>query len=247
MPSIGKPESLELNTEEIAANDLLQPILIFLAAAGVGSDTVFSAFKNAWEVANAITPKVKIGRLSSIVAYTNIVSTWGQHPTYLNNRGRPKALPFAGKNSFTELVESVDPNLAPKDALGELVKYGNVLQLPKGKIKLTKSFFHFRSDSALAFEPSVRFLLDASATVNSIIKGTQAENSEPERFWRVVSSPKISSDLVSAYLDFARRRTLVCLQEIDEWLRAHESQERADGEMTRVGLGVFSIHSEPLG
>lgn len=247
MPSEGTPAKLDLHAEEIAANELLQPILTFLAAAGLDSETAFSAFKNAWEAAIAITPKVKIGRLSDIVAYTDIVASWVQHPNYLSNRGLPKTLPFAGRNSFTELVESVDPSVSPTDALIELEKYGNVLQLPKGKIKLIKSFFHFRSDSALAFEPSVRFLLDASATVNSIIKGSQSGFVEPDRFWRVVSSPKISPNLVEPYLEFARRRTLVCLQEIDEWLRAHESHDNADVELTRVGLGVFSIHTEPSG
>ena len=243
----GTSAILDLHSERIAANDLLQPILTFLAAAGLSSETVRDAFDRAWDVANSITPKVKIGRLSSIVAYTNIVATWVQNPTYLSSRGLPKTLSFAGRNSFTDLVKQVDVSLQPMDALAELEKYGNVQKLPNDKIKLIKPFFHFRSDSALAFEPSVRFLMDASATVNSIIQGCTSGRSEPECFWRVVSSPNIQTELVAPYLEFARRRTLVCLQEIDEWLRAHESSGVAGAESTRVGLGVFSIHSEPVG
>jgi len=95
----------------------------------------------------------------------------------------------------------------------------------------------------MAFEPIVYFLNDATSTLSHTLKSTGAQ-SRPDSFWRKVDSTQISKGDIERFFDFTKERSLIFLEELEDWLRAHASAKYHSGKkQMRVGLGLFSIYS----
>jgi hypothetical protein len=224
-----------------AASSLLAPILKFLAASGLSLESAQEAFTAAWHEAGVATLQVKIKPLAKPDVFREIVATWVRTPDFLDQDGNPRILPLRGKRSFSALIGQIDSSLSIESAVDELKRYGNVRRLPKDRLKLLKSFFHIRSGSMVAFEPSARFLADASTAINGRMSEVANGKSYPQDFWRTAEAAQLPAAQVGPYLEFVRRRSLVCLQEVDEWLQAHAVPESDSSASVRAGLGLFTI------
>jgi hypothetical protein len=124
------------------------------------------------------------------------------------------------------------------------MRYRNVRRLKSGKYSLANPFFHTNRDKTAAFEPVALFLSDASATLSQILK-RHPRTRQPERFWRKVETTDVSEAIARKFAAFARERSLLFLEELDEWLEAHRDvPTRHVRKRRRVGLGLFSIHSD---
>jgi Family of unknown function (DUF6502) len=225
---------------EEEATQLVTPILAFLQASGMSLEMAEAAFKIAWQKAQKIKSVVAVSKLQNASDYADIVSAWTKHPDFVDRNGLPKQLAYRGKKGFYNLVRRTSPRLQPIDALQTLAKYGNIKTLPDSSVKLVRPFFHVRSSGCLAFEPSARFLSDASATVRSLLGKKQASATLPQLFWRTADTTSLPASAIPAYIEFARSRSLMFLQEIDDWLQS-QVKEGKPKRGRRVGLGLFSI------
>jgi hypothetical protein len=62
-----------------------------------------------------------------------------------------------------------------------------------------------------------------------------------------VETTGLSETTANKFIAFVRDRSLDFLEELDDWLEAHrggESKNRGSRKFRRVGLGLFSIHSD---
>jgi hypothetical protein len=116
--------------------------------------------------------------------------------------------------------------------------------LQDGRYRLTNPFFYTNSDKATAFEPIAFFLSDACSTLARILKRRE-RTLQPERFWRKVESFYVSDATAKKFAAFARDRSYLFLEELDDWLEANRVAP-TDGvrKRRRVGLGLFSIYSD---
>jgi len=226
------------------AKELLEPILRFLAVSGMTQTAAKQTFNVAWQAIAREKSNVQVNHLASIETYAELVGAWTRLPVYLDRHGNPRDLAMGGPKGFRALVAAVNPSLPSELAVSVLQTYGNVTRLKNSRYRLLKPFFHVHNKSAVAFEPSARFLADASATVNCLIR-PDSKNEMPRLFWRVADSQSLPRENVQPYLDFARRRSLVFLQEIDDWLQTHGKEMKTGSSLGRAGLGVFSICSIP--
>ena len=231
-------------SRDLVAQELLTPILKFLIASGITSDIASDAFDTAWKRAARSKSRVSVVPLANTDLYRDIVAAWVSRPSYLDSSGRPRVLAIRGKKSFSELVASVDPAMTVTDAISVLRRYGNVRRMSDNRIKLLSSFFHVRSDRLLAFEPSVRFLADASATINAIMSKSPHNSRAAPHFWRIAEARQLPLSQMKPYIEFVRRRSLGYLQEVDEWLRAHDPVHKRGEKRVRAGVGLFSICDE---
>src|SRR6185437_11169025 len=111
--------------------------------------------------------------------------------------------------------------------------------------ELVRPFFFASSETKMAFEPVAFFLNDASATLTRILR-RRRDARTPELFWRKVESASISDADADKFNTFARERSMLFLEELDDWLEAHARQVKSRKPSSRrVGLGLFSIYSEP--
>lgn len=230
------------------AEELLEPVLSFLKQAGISEANAAKAFKRAWNKSSGKrSSAVALESLKDPQPYVDLVAAWSRRSEFLSKDGLPRDLPIGGRNGFSSMVRKVAPTLEPKKALLLLHAYGNVERLPDGKVRLTKPFFHIKSDKQLAFEPSVRFLLDAARNVKQSLHDARGKGSQVKApsFWRTVDSKNLPLARRQAYLAFVKELSLTFLQDVDDWLSENSVETSGPARVARVGLGLFTIGTAP--
>lgn len=232
-----------------SAEALFFPIAAFLLSGGLSKSAAQRSFAAAMAKAQKHVRR-RVDHIGHPTHYADVVASWTHDPRFIDRDGQPRRLAFEGKNGFVTLVKSVSPALDPRSVLAVLRRYGNVRATRGGHYVLARPFFFTSNRSSLAFEPLAYFLSDASATLTRILTRTNAAKS-PELFWRKVESTGLSAKVARDFTSFVRERSLDFLEELDDWLEAHRSRStrmntmRRLNESRRVGLGLFSIYSDP--
>lgn len=231
------------------AEELLEPVLSFLQQAGISEVEASKAFRAAWNRARKKkTAPIALESLEDTQPYVDLVTAWSRQSTYLGKDGLPRDLPIRGESGFASMVKRIAPKLEPRKALLLLHAYGNIEKLPNGRVRLTKPFFHIKSDGRLAFEPSVRFLVDAARNVKASLQDSdKAEQgaSQAHNFWRTVDSKNLPASRRKAYAAFVKELSLTFLQDVDDWLSENSTNGRGKSKSGRVGLGMFTIGIAP--
>jgi hypothetical protein len=227
------------------AESLLFPIAAFLRAGGLSRKECFSSFAAAYKKSLNAKPPRQMEHIGHPTAYADIVTVWTREKEYLDRHGRPRALSFRGHNEFASLVRKAAPKVDARKALDVLIAYGNVRKGRRGKYELVRLFFFASNQTKMAFEPVAFFLSDASSTLTRILRRRRVSRT-PELFWRKVESASISDADADKFNTFARERSMLFLEELDDWLEAHARDlKKYKGRFRRVGLGLFSIYSDP--
>lgn len=227
------------------AESLLFPIAAFLRTGGLSKKECFSSFAAAYEKSLNAKPPRQMEHIGHPTAYADIVTLWTRDKEFLDRRGRPRNLSFRGRSEFANLVGKAAPGVDARKALRVLVAYGNVRKDRHGKSELVRPFFFASSQTKMAFEPVAFFLSDASATLTRILR-RRRDARTPELFWRKVESASISDADADRFNTFARERSMLFLEELDDWLEAHARQvKNRKPSSRRVGLGLFSLYSDP--
>jgi hypothetical protein len=226
------------------AESLLYPIAAFLRSGGLTKRDSLRCFAVAFESSmnrKAWRPMEHIGNTTG---YADIVATWTRDKQFLDRNGRPRSLRFDGSNAFKRLVQKAASGMDAGIALSVLVSYGNVRRRKDGRYELVKPFFFASNPTKMAFEPVASFLSDASSTLSRILK-RRRNSRKPELFWRKVESASISDADAEKFNAFASERSLLFLEELEDWLEAHShTKRRAKEGFRRIGLGMFSIYSD---
>ena len=226
---------------KLQAISLLYPIAAFFDRGGMSRAQSLAALTAAIDNVRRPQRKRDLEHIGTPTCYADLIATWTRERRFLDSRGRPKSLPFSGPNGFAVLARSAGTCRDPKTLLNVLIRYRNVRRLANGRFQLVSPFFRASAGSKMAFEPIVYFLNDATATLTHTLK-TPGTQSSP--FWRTVESTQISRANSEKFVELAKERSLIFLEELDEWLRAHSSAKYHGGKMkTRIGLGLFSIYS----
>jgi uncharacterized protein DUF6502 len=226
---------------------LLAPIAAFLHADGLSEREAEQSFKSAFHKARNRANARRIDRIGHPTRYADIVALWTRDTRFIDTTGCPKPLTWAGKAGFRALVSEASPTSDPRAVMLVFTRYGNVRRTKEGKYKLVRPFFLTSGRKRMAFEPMAYFLSDASATLGRILTRT-SHSRAPELFWRKVETVCLSETTAKRFIEFVSHRSLTFLEEVDEWLDAQRSAKNdrlAHESFRRVGLGLFSIYSEP--
>ncbi|MGH8300000.1 MAG: DUF6502 family protein, partial [Steroidobacteraceae bacterium] len=175
--------------------------------------------------------------------YADVIAAWTRDRRFMDLRGRPRVLTLSGPNGFAALAKAACATQDPKKLLSVLIRYKNVRRLNSGTYQLVSSFFCATAGSKVAFEPVAYFLHDVTAALTPMLKHSRARP-KAHHFWRTVESVRISPRNAKKFAVLARERSLIFLEELDDWLLAHsDTPDCGVGNQLRVGLGLFSIHS----
>jgi Family of unknown function (DUF6502) len=225
------------------AISLLHPIAAFFNSGGLSKAQSLDALSAAIENVCREARKRELEHIGAPACYAELIAAWTRDRRFLDSNGRPRALAISGPNGFAALVKLATPGESAQGLLRVLIRYRNVRRLNSGKIRLVSPFFHATTHTKMAFEPMVLFLNDATLTMTRILRNP-GELRGPEPFWRKVESVRMSKAAATQFSQYARERSLMFLEEMDDWLRAH-AREGHTGVRTgaRVGLGLFSVYS----
>lgn len=225
------------------AISLLYPIAAFFNSGGMSRAQSLGALAAAIENVCRDARKRALEHIGAPACYAELIAVWTRERRFLDSNGRPRALAVSGPNGFAALAKLATPGTSPQGLLRVLIRYRNVRRLSSGKIQLISPFFHATTATKMAFEPMVLFLNDASSTMTRILRNPNDSN-DPDPFWRKVETVRVSKGDAKQFSEYARERSLMFLEEMDDWLRAHSSANSHRGKkQPRVGLGLFSIYS----
>jgi hypothetical protein len=226
------------------AEALLFPIAKFLQIGGLSQKDAGAIFSTAYR--KALTKQeLKIQHIGHHTHYQDIIGLWTKGRQFVSNTGCPRLLEETGRNSFATLVHEASPKYNPNEVLKILLRYGNVRQTRARKYKLVRRFFVSNTPNSIAFEPIAYFLADASTTARHLLK-RNINSRGPSHYWRRVETTELSDTLARKFSLFAKERSLTFLEELDDWLDAHKSEsQRKHKKRRRVGVGVFSVYSDP--
>jgi len=241
---VGRQQLQKTTIDRRRAESLLYPIAAFLHAGGLTKVESIAAFSAVIDEAVEGSRARRIEHIGPPTPYADIVAAWMRRKQYLDSSGSPRLLPLLGLNGFTGLVQKVSPGAKAKTVLSVLMRYGNVRRVKDGRYELVRPFFNANSQKTAAFEPLAYFLSDASTTLSQILRRPRATR-QPEQFWRKVESIYVSEAVARKFAAFTRERSLLFLEELDDWLESHRGLPGGARKRRRVGLGLFSIYSNP--
>jgi hypothetical protein len=224
------------------AISLLYPIAAFFSSGGMTRAQSLTALGAAFDHIDRPNGRRPLEHIGTSTCYLDLIATWSRERKFLDSRGRPRPLPISGPNGFTALVRSTGTRQDPKELLGVLLRYRNVRRLRDGRVQLVSPLFRASAGSRIAFEPIAHFLSDASSTLTHILKNA-AGSTSPALFWRTVKSDHVSRTNAVKFMEFAKERSLLFLDELEDWLQAHGRSKARSRRQHRVGLGLFSIYT----
>lgn len=221
---------------------LLYPIAAFFNREGMSRSQSLAALSAAIdEVRKPIERRLE--HIGTPSCYADLIAAWTRESKFLDSRGRPRPLALSGADGFAALAKSACAEQDHKQLLRVLIRYKNVRRLRNGTFKLVSPFFRATAGSRVAFEPNAHFLNDASSALTHLLKNSSGRK-KSKHFWRTVESVRLSPSNAQKFVDFARERGLIFLEEMDDWLQAHSGDRiRSGRKQLRVGLGMFSIYS----
>ena len=231
--------------DRLRAEALLFPIAAFLYTGGWSKNDAAQSFSRAFERSRKNQGARQLRHIGDPTPYADIVALWLRGPAFIDRSGRARPLPLHGPASFTTLVRKASPGTDPQVALSVLTHFRNVRRTRGGQYKLISPFFLTCSSKSLAFEPMAYFLSDASDTLGRILRRKQ-QSRMSDIFWRKAENLNLTEATAKQYLAFSKNRTLAFVNEIDEWLEAHQRRPLTLSKRRkcrRVGIGVFSIFS----
>lgn len=226
------------------AISLLYPIAAFFNSGGMSKTQSLAALNAATDYVTRSEGRRRLEHIGTPTCYLDLIANWTRERKFLDSRGRPRPLALSGTNGFSALVKHSGTRRDPKKLLGVLIRYKNVRRLSDGRIQLVSPLFRASAGSKMAFEPITYFMNDAASTLTYTLKNVTA-STNPDLFWRTVESTQVSKTNAKKFMEFAKERSLLFLEELDDWLQAHaKSKVRGTKKQLRIGLGVFSIYSQ---
>ena len=226
------------------AISLLYPLAAFFNSGGMSEKQSLAALAAATDAIRRSERRRDLEHIGTFTCYQDLIATWTREPRFLDSRGRPRPLRLSGADGFPALVKSAGTRRDPKTLLKVLIRYKNVRRLSDGRVQLVSPIFRVSAGSRMAFEPSTIFLNDATSTLTYTLNSVTPPTG-PDLFWRNVHSVQVSKANAKKFMQFAKERSLLFLEEMDDWLQAHAgTRARLSKKKLRVGLGLFSIYSD---
>lgn len=225
------------------AISLLYPIAAFFQTGGMERDESIAALTVAIDRVCRSERRRRMEHIGAPASYADIIGAWTRETRFLDSSGRPRILRLNGASGFGALVKTTSPGSDPAKVLDVLMRYRNVRRLARGRIQLVSPYFHTSTEKKMAFEPIAYFLSDATSTLTRILR-TAPVPSTPEMFWRKVESAEMTKTKARKFAQFAKERSLLFLEELEDWLQAHGATTPSRSrEQQRIGIGLFSYYS----
>lgn len=225
------------------AHSLLGPAAAFLRASGFTKTQALHVFACTFDGVWFKRGRRKVERIGHPL-HADVLQAWHRRRRYLDATGNPRALTLRGANGFEALTREVDPRIDPLDTLKVLIRYGSVRKVPRGRYRLVRAVLGAATRRTVAFEPTASFLSYANAALSRSLAGAQRKRGP---FWYRVEGFCRDEGTERRFRAFARDRGLLFLEELDDWLEAHNARNltRAqDRRRRRVGVGLFSFRSD---
>ncbi len=166
----------------------------------------------------------------------SVLTAWLRAPDFLDHKGDPIDLPFAGKHSFSELVRRFSRDMKPRAMADELFASG-AIEMVGTKIRLTARGFVPAADVddllAMLGADTAQFIETIDHNLRNADKLLSAQGGVPQR--AVALRGRVQIDVGQV-----RRNTCSRNSTAGSAARSAEPESKAEPTVT-LGLGIFQI------
>lgn len=212
------------------------------------------------DAVQAAKPPAALSRSVKIVSGTLahwalLMRRWADDPKFLNSEGRPKDLPFSGKEaSFSKLVESELPGENPALARDMLLSATSIVRLPSGKLRWRNRDVQFRqkSPSSKRGMAETIFVDEFLNPIKALLSCSEINLTRPIRhpgaFHSTVSGFALAPKDIEEFRFVLDRHGLAFLETLDDWLahRARNSTANKNSNLVSPLVGLFMATEETL-
>lgn len=163
-----------------------------------------------------------------------VLTAWLRDPEFLDRKGDPLDLPFAGTQSFSELVRRYSGDMKPRAMADEFLASG-AIEMVAGRLRMSARGYVPGTDA----NDMVDMLgTDAAQLIDTIDHNMQ--NSE-KRYQRKVEYDGVPVEHAAEFRALSARLSQHLLEELDRWLASREAAEPSGDSTMTLGLGIFQI------
>lgn len=161
-----------------------------------------------------------------------------------SDAGQPKELPQTGPSgSLSSLLKRYAGDLPHSALRKEMLQQGLIEETAGGQLRVLKrDYIYTTLDPEIVNQMSVS-LHDHATTLDHNLND---QRKSPTRFEGIADNARISSRSARTFMKLVETRSMDFLNEIDDWLSAHETDEnkRSSGREVRMGVGIYLIHDD---
>ena len=170
---------------------------------------------------------------------TRVLSGWFQDEEFLDENGKPAALPATGDSgSFEALCHRYSGDVAATTMLKELKHVGAVVEDDDGLLTVK-----MRTYMPAMMDPE-RMLSSGSVLEDmgyTVAFNLDRSETDPGRFERRATNTRMPAKSVPAFREFIEIEGQAFLERVDAWLSEHELKDGDDRKSIRLGLGAYWI------
>jgi hypothetical protein len=164
-----------------------------------------------------------------------VLTAWLRDPDFLDRKGDPLDLPFAGTNSFSELVRRYSGDMKPRAMADELLASG-AIENSGGRLRLSARGYVPGADTG---DLIAMLGTDTAQLIDTIDHNLRNPD---KRYQRKVEYINVSREHAAEFRELSARLSQHLLEELDRWLASRGAQGTTLREPTMtLGLGIFQI------
>jgi Family of unknown function (DUF6502) len=226
-----------ISLREVSFDDVIKQLIDLFDILGIDASRLASRFGHL--EMKALTPR----RLyPHIAAVGELLTSWHQNPTYLDNTGNPLPIKMRGiKRSFQRLAEDSVPNLTPKQLLSELERMGAVSIDSAGLIRVQMRSLPVYEDRRLAIQHTLSSLDGFIKTLRHNLKSPPSNSDQ--LFHRIARSGEFDPSEIPALKIRVKRYGQDFLESCDNWMsrrsRPKIKKSKSKRKPAYVSIGVY--------
>ncbi len=174
---------------------------------------------------------------SSISTAARVLSGWHQDPDFQDDEGRPAVLARSGPHpSFESLMKRYAGDIPPVALFKELLSVNAVRESDDGTLTALSRYYMPAPLDGNAVLRAGEVWRDLGENINYNLARC---DDGPGRFEGRATNQKLSRKALDALRTMVEQKGQALLEETDQWLSDHESEDETEG--VRAGIGIFLI------
>ena len=165
----------------------------------------------------------------------DILQRWHTEPDFLDAHGAPLDLAFDG--AFTELVKRYGGDMPPSLVLRELRRYGSLLELADGRVRVTARPLVTRGGDPESAHHFGETLANIAATM---LHNFDLDRVDPPFVEKFVWADGLDSHARTRFRRICAEQGYRFLEAMDDWLSANgDPVHLRDNESLSLGVGIY--------
>ncbi len=164
-----------------------------------------------------------------------VLSAWLRDEDFLDRKGDPRDLEFAGDASFSELIRRYSGDMKPRAMADELLDAGAIEEVD-GRLRMTARGYVPGTDQTTLIAVLGTDPVQLIETIDHNMR------SDDKRYQRKVEYDNIPAELAPEFRALSARLSQHLLEELDRWLSQRDrKRDVSENENITLGLGVYQI------